>query len=230
MIGVIGGMGPAATADFYARLVEATPARRDQDHLHVVIDGNPAIPDRSAALLRRGPDPTPLLVDAARRLESMGAELLVMPCNTASAFSDAVSRAVRCPLLRWHEVAVAELRARVPQARSVGLLATEGTVAAGVYQRALAHGGLACVVPRAALQAQVARIIARRKAGDASEPLRTELGAVVSGVAADVVLLACTELSSLRLERVSGVLDASQLVAEHVVRRTHQGSPRAAGT
>src|SRR5439155_4399654 len=86
-IGVLGGMGPAATALFFRRLIEATSAKTDQEHLHVVIDSDPSIPDRTKALLEGGPSPAPQLIEMARRLQMMGAELIVMPCNTAHVFA-----------------------------------------------------------------------------------------------------------------------------------------------
>jgi aspartate racemase len=102
-IGIIGGMGPLATADLYRKIIEVTPAVRDQDHLHVIIDADPTIPDRTAALLGNGPDPLPKLVAAARRLEDAGAGILIMPCNTAHAFLPVLQRAVRIPFIDMTE-------------------------------------------------------------------------------------------------------------------------------
>ena len=85
VVGAVGGMGPAATAEAFRRIVAATPAQRDQDHLHVIIDSDPLIPDRTRALLHGGSDPRPRLIAAARRLEAAGAQVLCMPCNTAHA-------------------------------------------------------------------------------------------------------------------------------------------------
>ena len=82
-IGIIGGMGPLATADLFEKIVGHTKAACDQEHLHVVIDSNTNIPDRTAALLHGGADPLPELTGSARRLEAMGADVLIMPCNTA---------------------------------------------------------------------------------------------------------------------------------------------------
>ncbi|HUV38977.1 MAG TPA: aspartate/glutamate racemase family protein, partial [Planctomycetota bacterium] len=90
VIGVLGGMGPEATADFFVKLIRLTPARCDAEHLHVVIDSNPQIPDRTAFIERKGPSPLPLLVAAARRLVDAGADLLVMPCITAHLFIDEI--------------------------------------------------------------------------------------------------------------------------------------------
>ena len=98
-IGVIGGMGPAATLDFFGKILEATHAERDQDHLRVLIDNNPRVPDRNAAIAGRGPSPGPQLAESARGLERAGADFLVIACNTAHAFQPDIEAAISIPLL-----------------------------------------------------------------------------------------------------------------------------------
>src|SRR4051794_22121593 len=92
-------MGPLATVDLYRKIIEETPATRDQDHLHVIIEGNPAVPDRSEALLHGGEDPTPLLLAGAMRLEGAGADFIVVPCNTAHAFLPRIAPELTIPLI-----------------------------------------------------------------------------------------------------------------------------------
>ena len=82
-IGVLGGMGPEATVEIFERIVNGTPAKTDQDHLRMIIDNNPGIPDRTAAILKKGPDPLPALIRSAQVLQQAGADFLVIPCNTA---------------------------------------------------------------------------------------------------------------------------------------------------
>jgi aspartate racemase len=225
-VGVVGGMGPAATVDFFRRIVEATPATRDQDHLHVLIDSNPAVPDRTAFLLAAGDDPRPVLVSMAQRLEAAGADLLVIPCNTASAFTTHVAASVRIPVLDWAAETALALRRRSRQANAVGLLATAGTVASGVYQDAFERVGMEVTLPRRATQQKVmTAIYADVKAGRRElAPVRKEVAEVASELVergADALLLACTELSFLFADGDAiwpvPTLDASQLVAERVV-------------
>src|SRR5690606_23023618 len=97
IVGILGGMGPLATADLYRKIIEVTPATRDQDHLHVIIDADPTVPDRTQALLHGAEDPTPWLVAGARRLESAGASFIVIPCNTAHAFLDRLLPEISVP-------------------------------------------------------------------------------------------------------------------------------------
>ncbi|MCX6094051.1 MAG: amino acid racemase [Candidatus Bipolaricaulota bacterium] len=178
-VGVIGGMGPAATAEFFRRLIAATPARRDDEHLRVLIDSDPRIPGRTAAILHGGPDPAPRLREIARGLEAAGAELLAMPCNTAHAYLDAIRDAVAIPVLDMLEEATAKI-GKGP----VGLLATAATVRLGLYQDVGRRRGLEVLVPDADRQADVTRVIAALKARPTPEALRKDLGCVVGALKA----------------------------------------------
>jgi aspartate racemase len=228
-VGVIGGMGPAATADFFRRLVALTEAPRDQDHLHVVIDSDPAIPDRTLALVGDGPSPVPHLICIARRLEAMGADLLVMPCNTAHAFAGDVARAVTIPLVGWVAEAVAHVAARTPQPTIAGILATTGTIASGVYQDALEAAGVAAVVPSDREQAAVMAAIYGLKGGDAAQPAVARAASLLVARGAEVLMLACTELPELNLEGDVPVVDPADVVARRVVALAG-GTPRRTAT
>ena len=144
-LGILGGMGPMATAAFYRELVIATQASAGQDHVEVVIESDPAIPDRTAFLLGQGPDPFPALLSTAERLASAGAELLVMPCNTAQVFVERLETAVGLPFVRWTDSALDEV-ARVNRPPIV-ILATRGTLQADIYGRLLAARGMAYLLP-----------------------------------------------------------------------------------
>lgn len=222
-IGVIGGMGPLATADFYLRLVRATPAETDQNHLHVLIDSNAAIPDRTAAIEGRGPDPTPMLVETAQRLVRAGAEVLAMPCNSAHAFLDAIRRAVPVPVLDMMAEVAAAAAALRPAPATVGLLATAGTVRQRLYEHALARRGIGVLLPDAAGQRVVSQAIASVKAGDTGPAVRAR----VRGAAADLVragagaiVLGCTELPLLLDpgDAAVPILDGTEILARAAVR------------
>ena len=136
-VGVIGGMGPDATVDFMSSVIGFTEAARDQDHVRMLIDNNPRVPCRQEALLGDGDDPGPVMADMARGLEAGGADFLVMPCNTAHAFADAIRDAVSIPLLSILDVTVAACQGHA----AVGMLATRGCLDAGVYQKVFAASG-----------------------------------------------------------------------------------------
>lgn len=198
-IGILGGMGPLATAAFFSAVVEVTDVDREQEHLHVVVDSDPSIPDRTAFLLGRGPDPRPALIRAAQRLDAAGADLLVMPCNTANVFADDMASEVRCPIVPWLQITAdaAALRA----IRRVGVLATEGTIRTGVYQELLGTRGLSVVVPGLEDQTIVTQAIYGREGvkvmGRLTEPFQAELLLVAAHLArdgAECLVLGCTEL------------------------------------
>lgn len=197
-VGVIGGVGPLATAYFLTKVVALTAAERDQDHVDMVVLQHAGIPDRTAYVLGDSPDdPGPVMAADARSLERLGVAFVVVPCNTAHVFTDQVVGAVTVPVLSIVDETVDEALARVPDLHRVGLLATSGTVRAGVYQRALESRGMECLLPDDADQATVMQIIYEQvKAG---RPV--DIGAFHGVVArlrsrgAQAVVLGCTELS-----------------------------------
>ena len=194
-LGIIGGMGPLATADLFRKIVEQTEAACDQDHIHILIDNNTNIPDRTAALLSGGESPVPELRKSAGRLIAMGAEGLMMPCNTAHYFYDGVTAATKLPVLHMLRLTAEEIDRR--KIRTVGLLATDGTIQTGIYERLFEEHGVTVVKPDAAGQKQIMALIYDGvKAGNAAfdtAPVRTVLdGMLASGVEAFV--LGCTEL------------------------------------
>jgi aspartate racemase len=198
LVGVLGGVGPLATAYFLQLVVSLTDADRDQDHLDMVVLDHATIPDRTAFVLGESDeDPGPVLARDARRLEAFGASFLVMPCNTAHHFTRQVVEAVRVPFVSIVDITVDAVLARTPGLTAVGLLATAGTVEAGVYQDAFAARGVETLVPDAADQAHVSAIIYDQvKAG---RPVDVELlrgvAGRLAGRGAAAVVLGCTELS-----------------------------------
>ncbi len=198
LVGVIGGVGPLATAYFLDKVVRLTDADRDQDHVDLVVFNHASIPDRTAFVVgESAANPGPVMADDARRLESFGAQFLVLPCNTAHTFTEEIARAVTIPLLSIVGETIDEAQRRVPGLARAGILATTGTVRSGVYHRALAERGIEPVSPGEADQDAVMTIIYEQvKAG---RPVDLEaLRSVVRRLADDgaqVVLLGCTELS-----------------------------------
>lgn len=222
-IGVIGGMGPLATADFYLRLVRATPAATDQEHLHVLIDSNAAIPDRTAAIEGRGPDPTPVLVETAKRLVAAGAEVLVMPCNSAHAFLDAIRRSVPVPVLDIMEEVAAAAASLQPAPAAVGLLATPGTMRQRLYHQALARRGIGVIAPDAGGQRVVSDAIASVKAGDTGPAVRGRIRQAAEALVragAGAIVLGCTEVPLVfgPEDATVPVLDGTEILARAAVR------------
>ena len=200
-VGVIGGVGPAATVCFLDLVVRRTAAERDQDHLDLVVLQHSTIPDRTAYILGRSDEnPGPVMAADARRLERLGVGFVVVPCNTAHHFTDEVAAAVDVPVLSIVDETAAEVAAR--GVTRVGVLATSGTLAAQVYQRALQERGIEPLVPDDADQDVVMGIIYDQvKAGRPADV--AALHAVADRLrarGADVVVLGCTELSVVAAE------------------------------
>lgn len=199
LVGVLGGMGPAATVDFYGKLVHATPASDDHEHLRVVIWADPSVPSRQRALLSDGEDPTPWLVEGVEHLISCGAQILVSPCNTVHAYLPSVVHGRDIEFISIIDAAVDSAR-RIDRSGPVGLLATDGALSAGLYQTALGVAGIQPVLPSPASQRSLMRVVAAVKAGVSAEQEQQLLRTVVaelqdSGVSA--VIAGCTEISVL---------------------------------
>jgi aspartate racemase len=196
VVGVLGGLGPAATAVFLDLLVRLTDAPTDQDHLDAVVLQHASVPDRTASILDpAAPDPGPVLARDAARLAALGAGLLVLPCNTAHHFAHRIEAASDVPL-----ISIVSETARVAAARTaapIGIFATEGNIAAGIYQQAIAAAGGEFLVPDADLQADINTLIYDQvKAG---RPVDLDLFETcierMRRQGAEVVVLGCTELS-----------------------------------
>jgi aspartate racemase len=151
LLGVLGGMGPAATVKFLEVLVSMTPADCDQEHLPVIVSFAPHIPDRTAAILDNGDDPSVAMQVELARLQQAGAKLICIPCNTAHFWFDALAAAASVPMLHIVDAVADRLAFVVPLAKRVGLLATSGTLAAKVYHGRLANH-ITWVAPDAAVQ------------------------------------------------------------------------------
>ena len=192
LVGVLGGMGPEATVDFMSKVIALTPGDDDQDHVRLLVDQNPQVPNRQEALLRGGVSPGPVLADMARGLEAGGCDFLVMPCNTAHAFQDDIRSAVSIPFI---SIVDATLDA-APDANCVGIIATTACVQADVYQPALESRGMRFVLPSDADVEELTRLSFEIKSGNKGD----EIKAAVRGFAlalvdqgADAIVSGCTE-------------------------------------
>ena len=195
-IGILGGMGPLATADLFQKITLLTEAETDRDHIRVYIDSNANIPDRTAAILSNGPDPVPEMASALRNLEACGADCVIMPCNTAHNFYDAVASSVSIPVL--HMIAITRDALKSRGVKCAGLLATDGTVQTGIYQRTFEGSGVELITPdNTEDQSAVMDIIYNGvKAGDLTHDATAFRAACEHLLArgAEVLILGCTEL------------------------------------
>lgn len=199
-LGVVGGVGPAATVDFLRKVVNNTPASRDQDHLRLLVEQNPQIPDRTEHLVGDGMDPTLALYATCKKLQAGEADLIAIPCNTAHAFVEAIQSELAIPIMNMLTVTVKHIRETFPRVGKVGLLATSGTVSSGVYRRALEDHDLQEVIPSTKAQARVMNAIYGPegvKAGFTSASSVADVDAAIDDLVAqgaEIVILGCTEL------------------------------------
>ncbi|GGB26061.1 aspartate racemase [Flexivirga endophytica] len=195
LVGILGGMGPAATADFYRKLIERTPATRDQDHLRVVIWADPTVPGRARG--GRGADPYPALLEGAQNLRTLGASMVAMPCNSAHAYLDRLVQDTGLHFVdmvrettRW----VADLDP--PENDAVGVLGARQLIRSGLYQQGLAEHGIETVVADGEEQAALDLAIRYVKGGyfGAASRLATDVANAFVDRGLTRILLACTEL------------------------------------
>jgi aspartate racemase len=222
--GILGGMGPAATADLYQKIIAATPATRDQEHIPVVIWADPTVPDRTAALLDGGEDPTPWLLRGAIKLAAMGASFIAVPCNTAHAFFPRIVPHIAVPFLHMMEETASAVEVAHPTVERVGLLATTGTITVGLYQEAFARHHIEIAVPDEANQRMVMDAIHRVKGGDTSKDataLVAEAADYLIGQRAELLITGCTELPLIftGVDASVPVIDPTDVLAHAVVRR-----------
>lgn len=198
LVGILGGMGPAATVDFYEKVVRHTPATRDQDHLRVVIWADPTVPSRQEAILGEGPDPTPWLRQGVGHLVAAGSEIIVVPCNTVHNYMPAVMRDQPVEFISIIDATVEALVNRHVQ--QVGLLATDAALAARLFQTAFDAVGIGVILPSPQQQSEVMTLVEAVKSGQLAPILREQLGHIMADLrarGAGVTVAGCTEISTL---------------------------------
>lgn len=194
-VGILGGMGPAATVDLFDKIVSHTDASTDHDHLHIVIDNNTKITDRTAAILAGSDEPVSELVTSAQKLERMGADFLIMPCNTAHFFYPEIVKQISIPMLHMVEITAETL---VQQGlKKIGLLATSGVIQSQVYTQILSRKGIDVIIPNESDQIKVMNLIYQGiKANNLNYDLQSFIPVVetLETRGAEAIILGCTEL------------------------------------
>jgi aspartate racemase len=197
LVGIIGGMGPDATVDFMARILAATPASTDQEHVRMLVENNPRIPSRQLAMRGEGQDPGPTIAAIAARLEAAGADFLVMPCNLAHAWQRDIEALVDIPFVSIVKESVRSALQRSGDGSAVALMTTPGCFAANLYQQALAEAGRTLVSQTPDELAETMSLVEQIKAGNRSGEVVTglrELADKLVDRGAGVLIAACTEL------------------------------------
>jgi len=222
VIGILGGMGPEATADLFYRIIKATPAKKDQDHLRVIIDNNPKIPDRTEAILTNIGSPLSEIIKTARNLERAGADFVVMPCITAHCYFEDVKKSIGIPILNMIELTAVIISKRFPKLRKAGIIATTGTVKTKIYDRALETIGVEVIYPPSDLQNLVMEAIYDCiKSGHhrKGKTILINVGKFLAQRGSDMIISGCTE-ASLVLKKGAlaiPIIDPLQILSEAAV-------------
>lgn len=220
-IGIIGGMGPEATALLMNRIIAATPATDDADHVPMFVDNNPQIPSRIAALIEgRGEDPGPVIAGMASKLEAFGAEALAMPCNTAHHYADRIRAAVTIPFLDMVQMSAARMAAKMGSGARIGMLASPAVRITGIFDRAFAETG--CEPLYLKDDARLLSLIRHIKKGGSLQEASASmlrLSGMLLDEGADSLLVSCSELSLVSAAVPSSAfsLDTLDVLAEACV-------------
>ena len=221
-IGVLGGMGPAATLDFMDKALKAGAGASEQDNVRLIVDCNPGVLDRNAALAGDGPSPGPGLAAMARGLTAAGADFLVMACNAAHAWQGDIEAATPLPFVSIVEEACRWLAANGPPGQRVGLMAAGACLDSGLYQNALAAVGLRALTPTPAVSERFMQALYAFKAGDRGPQPRAamrECARALVDDGAQVILAACTEVPLVLTagDLAVPLVDATQILAVRAV-------------
>lgn len=218
-IGVMGGMGPAATAAFMQRIIDLTQAQDDAQHIPLLVDMNPQIPSRIDAIMQSTTNPGPTLARMAKDLEARGAQALTMPCNTAHFYAGHISDAVQIPLLNMLTLSADAISQDIEGAK-IGMLASPLTDQIGIFAKAFAAKGLEVLFPMDA--DHVLSIIRAIKAGGVTPAMTgqlSELGRELEARGADCLLIGCSEFSLLasHIETDLPVYDTVDILARAAI-------------
>ncbi len=230
VVGVIGGLGPEATLDFFGKVLVHSKAKKDQDHIHLIIENNPKTPNRNDAIAGKGISPGPALAGMAAALDRAGADFIVMACNTAHAFENAIRAATPKPFISLIDEVVDEVRGSYPDTKRVGLLAAQGCLDAGIYHTAFAKQGVEVLNPGEKSQARFMELLYRIKSGERGADIRRamqELGEELIAAGAEILIAGCTEVPLVLTsgENTKPLVDSTDVLAQRCVKYARRIKP-----
>lgn len=221
-IGILGGMGPEATLELFNRIIKATPATCDQDHVNLVIMNDPQIPDRTNYIFGKGESPIPKLLENLNKLNLAEADLAIMPCMTAHSFIEELQEKSPIPIINTMSL-IDEYLEKFPEIKRIGLLATKGSYQTKVFQRYI-HKEI--IVPTAKKQKVIMDVIYGEngiKTGNTTKVQKERLMDVIGTLEnIQAVITGCTELSLvLNQDDLDIILiDPMSILTDHVLKLT----------
>jgi len=221
-IGILGGMGPQATIDLFQKIVTKTPASVDQDHIPIIINNCPQIPDRTKSILGTGDDAFESLLNGVHLLEDSGCEAVIIPCNTAHFYVPRLQQRTTVKILNMIALTLEKIKRMYPDVRKIGLLATTGTVLAGVYDNEFSDSDISLLKPTEEVQAEVMDAIYGEKGVKAGNYVDSAIK--FSGIAqemvhdgAELIIAGCTEIPLVLKNSSVPVIDPTSILAESAV-------------
>lgn len=199
-IGILGGMGPEATVYMYKLIINNTRAFKDQEHIPVIIYSNPKIPPRTDAVLKKGRDPVPFLVEGVKVLKNAGADFFLMPCVTAHCFYPKMASLVQFPFLNLVEESLKWTLQAIPGLKKAGLIASSGTIQSGLFHDAFATAGIEVISPVDEEQEKVMDAIFGSKGIKASHTSGPPKNTIIQAAnrliqrGAEAIIAGCTEV------------------------------------
>lgn len=230
-LGILGGVGPSATVDFMNKVIQNTPASKDQDHIKMVVEQNPQIPDRTANLIRQETDPTVAMFSTCKKLEAEGAHAIAIPCNTAHAYVKSIQEHLSIPIINMLSTTAIHIAVHFGTEAVVGLLATSGTIQSRVYHEVLTASGLDVLTPDEQHQDLVMESIYGEQGVKAGFTQGRSKECILKAIeylkdnGAQVIVLGCTELPLLFPEQteitvkesVIPLVDPTVILAKKIV-------------
>ncbi len=222
-VGIIGGMGPEATVDLFEKIIKNTPAKKDQEHLHIIIDNYPQVPDRTAFILGKGESPLPYLLESVKRLERAGVDCICMACNTAHYFTDEIRKNTSLPFYSIVETVLEEIEENKEFCKKIGLMATDGTVKGRIYHKPFEKKGFKIEDFTEEIQKEIMKSIYSLKAGetDKANDIFQNVFRKIIDLGYDCLIAGCTEipvlLGNLKDTMEAKIFDATELLARRIV-------------
>ncbi|WAM34196.1 cysteate racemase [Caldicellulosiruptor morganii] len=225
IIGIIGGMGPEATADLFMKIIQKTKVEKDQDHFRIIIDNNPKIPDRTKAILYGGESPVEELIKTAKNLEKAGVDVACIPCMTSHYFIQEIQKSVSYPIINAFEVVRKHIIKHYPNVKKIGVLATTGTVKMGMYEKYLEFAKV--IYPSSTIQEEKVmeaiygeKGIKRGVKNEIPLNLLRDAAKHLISQGAELIILGCTEIGLvLKQEHVEvPVIDPMDVLADELIK------------
>ncbi|MCX8962528.1 cysteate racemase [Erwinia psidii] len=228
IIGILGGMGPGATADAFSKLVSHTPAKKDQEHIPVIIASLPGIPDRTESIIHDGPSPLPGMLNSLKILEDAGASCIIMPCNTAHFWYEDLRASTPVTFLSIIDITCQKIIS--DKRDSVAILATTATVRTELYQNKLMKEGISCIIPDDINQKNIMNSIINYKAGNYQAAYDTMASYVenLEQKGVNTFIMGCTEipliLKPIAQKKPEKFIDATDELIKEAIRWYYEAS------